>query len=211
MTTRTSALVWNIPWTEKPAGLQSMGSQESDTTKRLNTHTHTQITTPIKHLQDEVQSLFFHRPSSDFWKFSWPLVPSTVFPPQWRLMSTAPRCCVQHFSPMHPSSPPLHPCELGTATVMPLPREGNRSAKKPSVLPRSHSQEVRQPGLKTQSLAPAASHTCWGPATAVIMNCSTPASRRYLSQWTHRFRVWALYFSKVLRSGKFLRGLIKGK
>ena len=110
-----------------------------------------------------------------------------------------------------PTSPPLHPWELGTATVIPLPREGNRSAKKPSVWPRSHSQEVREPGLKTQSLAPAASHTCWGPASAAIMSCSMPASRRYLSQWTHRFRAWALYFSKVLRSSKFIRGLIKGK
>ena len=25
-------LVWRIPWTEKPGGLQSTGSQESDTT-----------------------------------------------------------------------------------------------------------------------------------------------------------------------------------
>ena len=32
MTTHSSILVWKIPWTEKPGGLQSMGSQESDTT-----------------------------------------------------------------------------------------------------------------------------------------------------------------------------------
>ena len=28
------------PWTEEPGGLQSMGSQESDMTKRLNHHHH---------------------------------------------------------------------------------------------------------------------------------------------------------------------------
>ena len=27
--------VWGIPWTEEPGGLQSTGSQESDTTERL--------------------------------------------------------------------------------------------------------------------------------------------------------------------------------
>ena len=30
--TPSSILAWRIPWTEKPGGLQSMGSQESDTT-----------------------------------------------------------------------------------------------------------------------------------------------------------------------------------
>ena len=30
--TRTSILAWEIQWTEEPGGLQSMGSQESDTT-----------------------------------------------------------------------------------------------------------------------------------------------------------------------------------
>ena len=33
MTTHSSTLAWRIPWTEEPGGLQSMGSQESDTTK----------------------------------------------------------------------------------------------------------------------------------------------------------------------------------
>ena len=32
MTTHSSILAWKIPSTEKPGGLQSMGSQESDTT-----------------------------------------------------------------------------------------------------------------------------------------------------------------------------------
>ena len=32
MATCSSILVWEIPWTEEPGRLQSMGSQESDTT-----------------------------------------------------------------------------------------------------------------------------------------------------------------------------------
>ena len=33
MATHCSILAWRIPWTEGPDGLQSVGSQESDTTK----------------------------------------------------------------------------------------------------------------------------------------------------------------------------------
>ena len=36
MATHSSVLVWRIPWTEEPDGLQSMGSQDSDTTEWLN-------------------------------------------------------------------------------------------------------------------------------------------------------------------------------
>ena len=32
MATHSSILAWRISWTEEPGGLQSMGSQESDTT-----------------------------------------------------------------------------------------------------------------------------------------------------------------------------------
>ena len=32
MATHSSILVWKIPWTEEPGGLQFMGSQESDRT-----------------------------------------------------------------------------------------------------------------------------------------------------------------------------------
>ena len=32
MATHSSIFVWRIPWAEEPGGLQSMGSQESDTT-----------------------------------------------------------------------------------------------------------------------------------------------------------------------------------
>ena len=38
MAIHSSILAWKIPWTEKPEGLQSMGSQESDTTEQLNHH-----------------------------------------------------------------------------------------------------------------------------------------------------------------------------
>ena len=36
MATHSSILAWKIPWTEKPDGLQAMGSQELDTTERLH-------------------------------------------------------------------------------------------------------------------------------------------------------------------------------
>ena len=38
MATYSSILAWKIPWPEEPGRLQSMGSQESDTTWRLNHH-----------------------------------------------------------------------------------------------------------------------------------------------------------------------------
>ena len=34
MAAHSSILPWRIPWTEEPGGLQSMGSQESDTTTK---------------------------------------------------------------------------------------------------------------------------------------------------------------------------------
>ena len=33
MATHSSILAWEMPWTEEPGGLQSMGYKESDTTK----------------------------------------------------------------------------------------------------------------------------------------------------------------------------------
>ena len=36
MATHSNILAWKIPWTEEPGRLQSMGSQESDTTERLH-------------------------------------------------------------------------------------------------------------------------------------------------------------------------------
>ena len=35
MATHCSILAWEIPWTEEPGGLQSIGSQKSDTTQSL--------------------------------------------------------------------------------------------------------------------------------------------------------------------------------
>ena len=35
MAPHSSILAWEIPWTEEPGGLQSMGLQESDTTEQL--------------------------------------------------------------------------------------------------------------------------------------------------------------------------------
>ena len=38
LTIHSSILAWKIPWREEPGGLQSMWSQESDTTEWLSTH-----------------------------------------------------------------------------------------------------------------------------------------------------------------------------
>ena len=35
MATHSSILAWEIPWTEKPGGLQSMGLQDLDMTEQL--------------------------------------------------------------------------------------------------------------------------------------------------------------------------------
>ena len=39
MATHLSILAWEIPWTEEPGGLQSVGLQQLYMTKQLNTHT----------------------------------------------------------------------------------------------------------------------------------------------------------------------------
>ena len=38
MATHSCTLAWKMPWTEEPGRLQSMGSEESDTTERLHFH-----------------------------------------------------------------------------------------------------------------------------------------------------------------------------
>ena len=38
MATQSSILAWEIPWTEEPGWLQSMGHKESDTTEWLHFH-----------------------------------------------------------------------------------------------------------------------------------------------------------------------------
>ena len=43
MATHSSIPAWEIPWTEEPGRLQSMGSQESDMAWRLNHYHHSQL------------------------------------------------------------------------------------------------------------------------------------------------------------------------
>ena len=45
MATQCRILAWKILWTEEPDGLQTMGSQESDTTEPTHTHTHARMNT----------------------------------------------------------------------------------------------------------------------------------------------------------------------
>ena len=45
MATHSSILAWRIPWTEEPGRLQSMGSQELDTTEQLH-HQNQHAVTP---------------------------------------------------------------------------------------------------------------------------------------------------------------------
>ena len=40
MAAHSSILIWEIPWTEEPGGLQSMEPQELHTTEQLNHHDH---------------------------------------------------------------------------------------------------------------------------------------------------------------------------
>ena len=40
MTTHSSILAWEIPWTKEPGGLQSMGSQTSQTRWSIRMHAH---------------------------------------------------------------------------------------------------------------------------------------------------------------------------
>ena len=42
MATHSSILTWGIPWTEEPGGLQSTGSQTSQTRQRLSLHVYVQ-------------------------------------------------------------------------------------------------------------------------------------------------------------------------
>ena len=45
MATHSSTLVWEIPWTEEPGGLRSIGSEDLDTTWQLNHHQHISTST----------------------------------------------------------------------------------------------------------------------------------------------------------------------
>ena len=43
MANHSSILAWEIPWTEEPEGLQSMGHKQSDMTEHTDTQTHTHL------------------------------------------------------------------------------------------------------------------------------------------------------------------------
>ena len=58
MATHPSILAWEIPWAKGPGGLQSMGSQESDTTERLNHHHQGAPFTPRQKSPAEFISIF---------------------------------------------------------------------------------------------------------------------------------------------------------
>ena len=45
--TYSSILAWKIPWTEEPGRLQSMGSQELDTTEHICTHSGLEKAIPL--------------------------------------------------------------------------------------------------------------------------------------------------------------------
>ena len=55
MAIHSSILAWRMPWTEKPGGLQSMGSQESDMTEWL---THNEGAQSM--LRDEDSDVVWH-------------------------------------------------------------------------------------------------------------------------------------------------------
>ena len=50
MATHSGILAWKSPWTEEPGGLQSMGSQELDTTETEHTNSHL-LSCALAHLQ----------------------------------------------------------------------------------------------------------------------------------------------------------------
>ena len=58
MATHSSTLAWEVPKTEEPGGLQSTGSQWSDTTYRLNSNIHLPLCTvwvPLKYFSHEIK------------------------------------------------------------------------------------------------------------------------------------------------------------
>ena len=53
MAIHSSILAWEIPWTEEPGGLQSMGLQSQirlSVQEHTHTHVHTQVSIHLKHL-----------------------------------------------------------------------------------------------------------------------------------------------------------------
>ena len=61
MTTHSSTLAWEIPWTEEPGGLQSVESQkELDKTQRLNNNN--KLFLLMKLLKPNTQGVSPHQP-----------------------------------------------------------------------------------------------------------------------------------------------------
>ena len=57
MATHSSILDWEVPWTEEPCGLQSMGSQgvgHDSAHMDTNTHTHTHTHTLLKAVSTDI-------------------------------------------------------------------------------------------------------------------------------------------------------------
>ena len=50
METHSCIIAWEIPWTEEPCGLQSMGLQRVGNPEHADTHTHTRIHTHLSAL-----------------------------------------------------------------------------------------------------------------------------------------------------------------
>ena len=74
MATHFSILAWKIPWTEEPSELQSVGSQDSDTTSRLNLTTYLNLLMLI--LQAKVSN---HSPRLRIMRVPWIVRPEKTF------------------------------------------------------------------------------------------------------------------------------------
>ena len=61
MTTLSSLLAWRIPWTEKPGGLWSMGSQRADMTESNLAQQHTGF---AKHVNMYLCKHIYFQPST---------------------------------------------------------------------------------------------------------------------------------------------------
>ena len=79
MATHSIILAWEIPWTEEPGGLQSMGSQRLDMTEQLNN-------------SQPIHNQFFLSPviSSCSYHFITRSFPCDRFFPSWLLMEWSP-------------------------------------------------------------------------------------------------------------------------
>ena len=67
MATHSSILAWRIPWTEEPSRLQSMGSQELNTTERLSINTfHGMDLLPFIHLSVDVHLVWLFLVFGDY-------------------------------------------------------------------------------------------------------------------------------------------------